>query len=457
MVGNAPFDKYANKIREIKNSDTDGVNGFLSVESKTIATSTSTTANIAYNKKCGIIDEKNKLWDTLEWHQRWVDNEYSATGLSKPIGIWIQALGIFVEVYWQTILPVGFSDITGTQSLAKSIFPHSPFYVECITTAMSDTAAAWPARVSGNIEHGTVGKYKSSYWKTQINGNGLDYFVYNTNEVFTIPSRSLDPAYAFIKNNADDFMWYNYTKCEFYRALCAICSGVETTSPDGTTTTVDILNSSGQQAAVNEDMYFWINGFNTGLLAKYNKTCKMYNGGRSIGQVLTDTIVDGIYNQQKANGVNMNDTGINSSTKPVLIEGCKGAEAIAVEGYWYIKTPYISNPSATVFNNINYNIPDDYPSYYCKNKGLRLLTPKELYAYYLNKPTVISGIVNLLRSTEGLSDYVPAIPTGNVWSAMNYNVQTGWYINMTNGLLSTNSTTSRYTIITGPSTTFKNT
>ena len=43
----------------------------------------------------------------------------------------------------------------------------------------------------------------------------------------------------------------------------------------------------------------------------------------------------------------------------------EGAEAVAVNGYWYIKTPYISNPNGTTFN-VNNNQADAPAAYICK-------------------------------------------------------------------------------------------
>ena len=134
----------------------------------------------------------------------------------------------------------------------------------------------------------------------------------------------------------------------------AIDSGITTTKADGTYGEIQILNSSGTQAAVGEDMYFWIKNdsdvlTNTNLLAKYN-----LNNSHTINSAyLTQAIADAIYARQIANGINMNDTGVNSSTKPILAPGSKGAEVIAVDGKWMIITPYISAPSATTATVIN--------------------------------------------------------------------------------------------------------
>ena len=447
------IDGYAALVDQIQaGGDTDGLNGFLSVESKTIATSASQTTNIAYNSKCGILDENNKKWDTLAWHQRWVDNGYSATGLSKPTGIWMNALGLEIVYLWPVILSDGYTDPTGTQATVSDTFTTFLYYNDVTVSAMASPATAWPAKESGMISHGTAGKYKSDVWFTRVNGDGLDYVVNNTNEVFTLQGRGVKGVNAFTSNDTEYFLQYNYIKCELYKAMCAICSGiaVPTGTQDGATTTVEILNASGQQPAVNEDMYFWIGGTNTNLPAKYNLACYMYNNGSSMGQRVTQALVDAIYAKQKENGVNMNDTGVNSASKHTLSEGMHGAEAIAVDGYWYIKTPYISNTNTSAFSNSNNNILDDRATYLCKHRNVRMPSDTELLPYWLNLSTHITSLVNLLRTTEGLSSEVPTIRNTITWSGIAQNVQYAWTLNVQTGAIGITQTYSKAALIPSP-------
>lgn len=425
-VGSTPLSGYAQKILDIPTGgDTDGMNGILSVESKTIPTSPTQTINIAYNPKCGIMDENNELWDVLEWHQRWVDNGYSASGLSKPTGIWMEAFDMELKYLWPIEDEVGYSDVTGTIAVRKNTFGVFMYGSIPIINATAADRTVWPANKSGNIGHGTAGKYKSATWRSQLNGDGLDMVCDNTGETFTIPSRNVGGvAAAFVQENNEDYMESYYQQCEFYRALFAVCSGIATTEADGTVTQVDILNSSGQQAAVGEDMYFWIGGQNSGLLAKYNLNSIPNPNSNVTTGLLTQTIADAIYAKQIANGVNMNDTGVNSSTKPVMVAGMKGAEAVAVDGYWYIKTPYISNPS-TIFN-ANNNMPDAPQVYICKHHGSVLPFDRMFLPYYFNKTTLVTAIVNLLRSTEGMSAIVPNVVNGSCFSAIRYNNNYFW-------------------------------
>ena len=445
------LDGYAALVDEIQaGGDTDGLNGFLSVESKTIATSASQTTNIAYNKKCGIIDENNKLWDTLAWHQRWVENGYSATGLSKPIGIWMTAFGLDLKYLWPINDSVGHTDVSGTIANSTTGFAqHFIYNMNAITAATAADRTVWPARESGNISHGTAGKYKSATWRAVVNGNGLDLEVDNTLETFHIPSCSVDNANAFMKDNNEEYMESHYQQCEFVRALYAICSGISTNKADGETDTVEILNASGQQPAVGEDMYFYIGGTNTGLKAKYNLNSLPVSTGNSTSALLTQAIADAIYAKQIAAGINMNDTGVNSASKPLLIAGMKGAEAVAVDGYWYIKTPFISNPNGTTFN-ANNNMADAQAAYICKHRGVTLPTEKMLYPYWLNKSTHITAIVNMLRTTEGLSADVPAVVSASCWSAVRSTSYLAWCVSASNGSVYNVNTYSRYTLLPCP-------
>jgi len=449
-VGNVPLSEYANKIASIQGGDTDGLDGFLSVESKTIATSASATTNITYNKHCGILDENYKKWDTLAWHQRWVDNGYSATGLSKPIGIWMDAFGLDIVYLWPLSSNVGYSDVSGTASLSIGGFALFIYNVDAITAETAQDRTVWPCNQSDMIAHGTAGKYKSATWRSVDNGGGLDLVCDNTKETFTIPTRSVGNANAFVKDNGEAYTESHYQQCEFMRALFAVCSGIATNQPNGTKTTVEILNASGQQAAVGQDMYFWIGGVNTGLKAKYNLNSRPSRTANVTTANLSQTIADAIYNKQIANGVNMNDTGVNSEDIHVLSEGAKGAEAVAVDGYWYIKTPFISNCNGTTFNNTN-NQADAPAAYICKARGVTMQTERRLYPYWLNKATHITSLVNLLRTTEGLESDVPAV-VGNsyCWSAVRYGAFNAWCVSMQNGGVNNISTNSRYVVLPCP-------
>ena len=141
---------------------------------------------------------------------------------------------------------------------------------------------------------------------------------------------------------------------------------------------------------------------------------------------LTDEIAEFIYAKQKENGINMNDTGVNSADKPLLVSGAKGAEAIAVGGFWYIITPYISRPNGTQ-TSYDYNVMDSPAVYYC-NKN------------------IINGLMNYLRTYEGWTDDVPAYNSGFAWSCARVSGYSAWYVNLGSGSCSTFTATGRLSV-----------
>ena len=146
----------------------------------------------------------------------------------------------------------------------------------------------------------------------------------------------------------------------------------------------------------------------------------------------------------------MNDTGVNSADKHVLSEGAKGAEAVAVNGYWYIKTPYISNPNGTTFN-ANNNQADAPAAYICKHRGVTMQSERRLYPYWLNKSTHITALINLLRTTEALESDVPAV-VGNsyLWSAVRYVAGNGWFVSAGIGNVTNGNANNRYVVVPCP-------
>lgn len=425
-VGNITIDGYAAKIADIPSGDIDGANGIYSIESKTIATSASTTKNISYNKKIGIIDENNVLWDVLDWHNRWVTNGYSKTGLSEPIGIWMDdAFGNNVRFLW----PIMFSkryDVTGSGSYSEVSIRHS-LPAENVPKSAGQ-GNYYPA--VGNIDKSLSGRAANTYydegWTAAINGDGLDIYVSNTKETFHLISRNVAKTSRLSNVDADDYMDAVYVHNELLRAMSAICTGVQTNESNGTLTTVNILNNTGQQPAVGEDMYFWVNGTNTGILAKYNLWSQFFG----TSYALTQAIADALYAKQINNGINMNDTGVNSDTKKIIYEGSKGAEAIAVEGYWYIKTPIISGGNAN--GTTGYNLPDSPAVYSCRKKNVVIPTARDLIAFYLNSNYQIASILDILKNVEG---YVITMPSYNnlFWTSEFANGSFFWAVNLASG------------------------
>ena len=142
----------------------------------------------------------------------------------------------------------------------------------------------------------------------------------------------------------------------------------------------------------------------------------------------------------------MNDTGVNSADKPLLVNGAKGAEAVAVGGFWYIITPYISRPNGTQ-TNYDYNIMDSPAVYFCKAvaDGVRLPGDKEVLPLWTNK-NIINGLMNYLRTYEGWTDDVPAYNSGNAWSCVRYYGNNAWYVNLGNGNCNFSNTVSRLSV-----------
>ena len=128
----------------------------------------------------------------------------------------------------------------------------------------------------------------------------------------------------------------------------------------------------------------------------------------------------------------MNDTGVNSAERPLLSPGEKGAEAITVDGYWYIITPYISRPGNST-TNYDWNMADSHAVYYIKTlEGKYMAGEKELYPYWTNK-SIISGLINYLNSYEKWG--IPGVLGGYVWSCVRSNGSNAWYVNMGSGSL----------------------
>lgn len=151
-----------------------------------------------------------------------------------------------------------------------------------------------------------------------------------------------------------------------------------------------------------------------------------------------------LYEQQKTNGVNMNDTGVNSAERPLLSPGAKGAEAITVDGYWYIITPYISRPGNSS-TNYDWNMADSHAVYYIKTlEGKYMAGEKELYPYWTNK-SIISGLINYLNNYEKWG--IPGVLGGNVWSCVRVSGVNAWCVGVGNGNLYYFNTFSTFSVV----------
>jgi len=392
----------------------------LEVGAVTVETGPGTTENVAYNENVKIKGSDGVKYTLPEWNALYVAAGYDKDAMTvQPIGISVNAYDADGEVLLFDRFDGRTWNVTaenqgGVDQLALFVYSQ-PMYTAAASGTDIATGKGWSV-----VDDGDDFLYQES-------NTGSEWRVSKAYKFYNQHEATKDDIAALT-----DAMW---AVTEWCRRRFAIDSGLTTTEADGTVAAVEILNASGAQAAVGEDFYFWINGANTGILAKYN----VNNLSGTNSYLLTQAIADAIYAKQKANGVNMNDTGVNSVDKPVLTEGSKGAEAIAVGGKWYIATPYISNANATT-NNINNNLADSPAVYWAKSKGCALSTDRHQNAVYLNK-LVVDSVWNYLRSVEGWP--ILARPNGNVWTAVRQSASYAWYVGMSLGYLVNASTVSR--------------
>lgn len=409
----------------------------LPVNSTTITTRDAKTAAIATNDHIKIVDADLKHYTVKEWNDRSVANGFNSHLVANPIGFSMECNGVraifrwpFVGVTWNCL---------GTTSATNSM-QHSMYEYDQRTAAGSGTD--YHGTYDGNLGTNALGSHNAADWSITDDGDYLTLYSGNTRQSWQMPKGC---------GNANFLVAFNYrerndamiAQNEWMRHRFAICSGIQTSEAEGTIKEVEILNASGSQAAVGEDMYFYIDGQNTSLKAKYNLNNKYATNN---AYYLTDEIAEFIYSKQKENGINMNDTGVNSAAKPILVPGAKGAEAISVNGYWYIITPYVSKPNGTQAN-YDYNIIDSPAVYYANNLGenIYLCGDKELLPVWTNK-NIISGLMNYLRTYEGYTDDVPSYNAGNAWSCVRSSGTNAWYVYLGSGSCGTGSMYSRYSV-----------
>lgn len=409
---------------------------FLPVRTTTITTKEGTTEAVASNDHIKIVDEDLKHYTLKEWNDRSVANGFDNSLVAKPIGFSLECNGVRTIVRWQWTGK--YYSPTGAGTAATDAMQHSMYDYNQITSA----ASGQDSTITGELGLGTgeAGKHFADDWEVRDNGDNLTLYSGNTKQTWEM-AKDCGNANSMEATNfkeRTDAMW---AQNEWMRHRFAISSGITTSEPDGTIKEVQILNATGSQPQVGEDMYFYIDGTNTNLLAKYN----LNNKHNVSGYYLTQAIADYIYEQQKANGVNMNDTGINSVDKPVLVPGAKGAEAIAVNGYWYIVTPYISRPGENTA--MDYNVCDSPAVYYVHSLSDEsyLIGDRELHPIWVNK-SIITGLVNYLRTNEERDSDIPSLPSGYCWSAVRANSTYAWYVSIGYGNVVNASTNNRYAV-----------
>lgn len=205
-----------------------------------------------------------------------------------------------------------------------------------------------------------------------------------------------------------------YTWTEWLRHRASIVAkdsndnDIATELPDGEyADRVDIVTENGE-------MYFKIivdendstKDIVTNNLAKYNT----HNFGYETYINNNSTIAEQIYNDQKANGVNMNSGLDPNDTLRVLTPGAKGAEAYVFQGKWRIITPILTW-CGTQYGK-DKNTPDAPAIYYWKNviqpkyeamgiHNIQFINETWGIAYALNRLPIINSLNKFLRNSAG--------------------------------------------------------
>lgn len=392
----------------------------LEVKATTVHTSASTTDNYASNDNIRFLGSDGNKYTLAQWNAMFVDAGYDASQMTvEPVGLSVDAFDHSGESYMFDRYTGTTYNVSGETARTTNTIPLFIYYNNLVTIAASGT------------DYTT-----SKSWSVTVDGDELILAESNTGCSWRV-SKNCGYSDSHKAFNIEERTYYLWAYTEWMRHRFAISSGITTNAADKTMGQVEIFNSSGTQASANEDMYFFVRATssdtwqNTNIKAKYNLNNRHNTNAASFTQAITDAI----YAKQVANGVNMNDTGVNSSSKSVLSEGSKGAEAIAVGGYWYIITPYISNPSATTAT-VTYNLADSPAVYWAIHKGFSLPSDTMLEALYLNK-TLVTSMRNYLVNIEGRT--IKSIPTG-CWTAILLSSTSPWSVAFSSGSISSSST-----------------
>lgn len=397
----------------------------LPVRSTTITDSSGKTAAIATNDHIKIVDSDLNHYTVKEWNNRSVENSFDNELVSPPVGFSIECNGRRSIIYWPW---QGKTFATsGSSSSLTNTMQHSVYEYDQITAAKEGTD--YHGTMDESLGTHSAGSHYAADWNVTVNeDDDLELYCGNTKQSW-IMSKGCGNSNAMLVDNYSERLEAMYVQNEWLRHRFAICSGITSSEPEGTIISVDILNSSGTQPQVGEDMYFYIKGQNTSLKAMYNTNNKSTINN---SYYFKPEFAEWLYEQQKTNGVNMNDTGVNSADKPILVPGAKGAEAITVDGYWYIITPYISRPGNTS-GNYDWNMADSPAIYYLKTlSGKYLIGEKDLYVYWTNR-NIVQGIINYLNNYEKWG--IPALLTGGAWSCVRNSGSSAWFVNLGSGSL----------------------
>lgn len=408
----------------------------LPVRSTAITTKEGKTAAVATNDHIKIVDADLKHYTVKEWNERSVANGFDNELIAPPVGFSLECNGIRTILYWPW--QGEYYATSGSASKASNGMQHSVYEYDQMTGAREGTD--YHGTADESLGTHAAGSHFAADWSVIVTEDDkLELYSGNTKQRW-IMEKGCGNSNAMLVDNYAERLEAMYVQNEWLRHRFAICSGITSSEAEGTITNVEILNSSGVQAQVGEDMFFFVNGQNTGLKAMYNTNNK-YSVNNAY--YFKPEYAEWLYEQQKTNGVNMNDTGVNSAERPLLSPGAKGAEAITVDGYWYIITPYISRPGNSG-TNYDWNMADSHAVYYIKSLGKYMAGEKELYPYWTNK-SIISGLINYLNTYEKWG--VPGVLGGYVWSCVRYNGGSAWCVGMGSGNLGVNGTYGTYSVV----------
>lgn len=431
--------EYPAKIAAIPTGDEYALESqmlILPVRSTIITTSEGKTAAIATNDHIKIVDSDLKHYTVKEWNDRSVANRFDNELIAPPVGLSLECNGIRTILYWPW--QGEYYATSGSASKASNGMQHSVYEYDQMTGAREGTD--YHGTADESLGTHAAGSHFAADWSVIVTEDDkLELYSGNTKQRW-IMEKGCGNSNAMLVDNYAERLEAMYVQNEWLRHRFAICSGITSSEAEGTITNVEILNSSGVQAQVGEDMFFFVNGQNTGLKAMYNTNNK-YSVNNAY--YFKPEYAEWLYEQQKTNGVNMNDTGVNSAERPLLSPGAKGAEAITVDGYWYIITPYISRPGNSG-TNYDWNMADSHAVYYIKSLGKYMAGEKELYPYWTNK-SIISGLINYLNSYEKWG--IPGALGGGVWSCVRGNGTYAWYAGVGYGNLYGNYASSAYSVV----------
>ena len=96
---------------------------------------------------------------------------------------------------------------------------------------------------------------------------------------------------------------------------------------------------------------------------------------------------------------------------------------------------------------MDYNVCDSPAVYYVHSLqcDLYIIGDRELHTIWVNK-SIITGLVNYLRTNEERDSDVPSLPSGYCWSAVRSYSTNAWYANLGNGNVINSNTYLRYAV-----------